>query len=602
MSRPLLSLVGSVLCCLCLSVAGAPSAPNVILFLADDVGYGDIGAFGAPVIQTPHIDRMAAEGMRFTQWYSAAPLCTPSRGALLTGRLPIRIGLYTKYPYPMDLVYRVFFPSSVGSLPQSEATIGDLLRPAGYASALIGKWHLGHVDALPTMRGFDTFYGIPYAHDEGYPGSSPADTVFPPVPLYRGTELIEQPVDLSTLTPRLVNEAIRVIDNATANGQPFFLLFSFPQAHIPSFSSLSWRGVSRAGAYGDMVEEMDDAIGAILEHVRLIGQDERTLSIFTSDNGAWPFAVEPLAEQESVQPDGGSNGPFREGKGSTWEGGVREPTVVRWPGVVPAGETSLALATHMDIAPTLLDLAGLEPALGLDGKSLVPLITGANATGPHDFIFFWREHTLMAVRHLAWKAHFVTRSGFEDDPPKRHDPPLIFNVEKDPGERFVLSEHDIPYGILDAIILAANRHKESIVHVPSQYDTNGTVLPGNDFTVVPCCRPVAVRRPRTNELYSQLIVARPHVRARAHAVPVVSLLLQRNAREAAAAIRSTDKSPQVGRADHARDAARGRILISLYHFARCNFFASVFPLCIVRHYSLPTSTPQCMFHQFLAGK
>lgn len=445
---------------------------------------------------------MALEGMRFTQWYSGGPLCTPSRGALLTGRLPIRLGLYTAFNYPADLAFRVFLPTSTGSLPANETTLPTLLSEAGYYSALLGKWHLGHVDSLPTRRGFDYFFGVPYSHDEGFPGAYPLDTVFPPVPVYENELLVEQPVVLSTLTGRMTERALDLLTERAADGQPFLLVMSYLQPHIPEFSSPEFEGVSRRGHFGDMMEEMDASIGLIMARIKELGLDNNTLTMFTSDNGAWPNAQEPLTEADGMQPAGGSNGPLREGKGSTWEGGMREPTIVRWPGVIPPNKISMEIASHLDIVPTLLDFAEVDvPSdLIIDGKSIVPLLVGDTDVGPHEYFFYWRESNLTAVRYGPWKAHFVTRPGFGTDEPVYYDPPLIFNLEHDPGESFPVNASSIP-DIVATILAAADSHKATITRGIPQYETGeGTPIPGNDWRQVPCCDQEAFQNMSTREL------------------------------------------------------------------------------------------------------
>jgi len=454
------------------------------------VGYGDLSSYGAPTTHTPRLDRLASEGIRFTQWYAGAAVCTPSRGATLTGRLPLRSGLYSRFNYPFDYLFRVFYPSSLGSLPANETTIAGALKEKGYYSAAVGKWHLGHHNALPHERGFDYFYGTPYSHDEGYPGPFPMSLVWPPVPLYQNEKIIEQPLDLETLTPRMTSEALNVIETSHAAGQPFFLYLSYHEAHIPIFTSKEFEGVSRRGRYGDMMVQMDSSVGQVIDKLKELQIDNNTLVIFVSDNGAWVEAKEPFSpEGASEFGVGGSNGPFREGKGSTWEGGIRVPAIAWWPGrIQPA--LSFEMATHLDLLPTFLELAGIQPPADrvLDGKSIAPLLLDTTQKSPHEFLFFWREQILMAVRYGAYKLHYVTRSGFGFDRPVVHDPPLLFNIEVDPGELFPLnSTHH--QDIVDAIHQASEAHKATIELGSPQYDfKHEGPVPGQDWSVIPCCR------------------------------------------------------------------------------------------------------------------
>jgi uncharacterized sulfatase len=353
--------------CAGLWLAGATCAeqPNVILVLADDLGYGDIGANGATAIATPHIDQMAREGVRLTSFYASANVCTPSRAGILTGRYAIRSGL----------AHKVITADAEHGLPPAESTLAELLRDAGYRTALIGKWHLGHTPPhWPTSHGFDTFFGLPYSND------------MQPLALYRGDEVIEEPVIQSTLTQRYTEETIRHID--AADGRPFFIFLSHTFPHIPLYASAPFSGRSRAGLYGDVVETIDWSMGEILDALRERGLDEKTLVIFTSDNGAW-FE--------------GDNGPYRDGKGSTWEGGYRVPLVAWWPGRLPAGTVSNALSMNIDLLPTIAALAGSNVPEGhvLDGRDIWPVLNGGDS--PHDVLYFFDNENIAAVRTPRWK-------------------------------------------------------------------------------------------------------------------------------------------------------------------------------------------------------
>jgi len=266
--------------------------------------------------------------MKFTQFYSAYPICSPSRGGLLTGRLPIRSGIFTDTKPPLDMIFRVFLPNSEGGLPANETTLPHLLKMANYTSILIGKWHLGHVDSLPTQRGFDEFLGLPYSQDEGcaqYPGPL-CFPKWPGVPLYSNETIIEQPVNLSTLTPRYNEKAMDFIER-NKDGS-FFLLMAYDEVHVPLFASQNFINTSSRGLFGDAAQEMDSSIGLIMQKLHDLDLLDNTLVIFTSDNGAWT--------EKGL--DGGSNGLLRGQKGETWEGGMRIPAIFYWSGHIQGGK------------------------------------------------------------------------------------------------------------------------------------------------------------------------------------------------------------------------------------------------------------------------
>ncbi|MEX2335683.1 MAG: sulfatase [Fulvivirga sp.] len=276
--------------------------PNFIIIFADDLGYGDLGCYGHPTIKTPNLDQMAQEGMRFTQFYVGANVCTPSRAALLTGRLPVRYGLTGGSG--------VFFPNSAGGLPQSEVTIAKALKEKAYKTGIIGKWHLGHLpEYLPSSHGFDYYFGISYSNDMIHARNEN----FPPLPLYRNNEVIEEGIDQTTLTKRYTEEAVDFIKEN--KNQPFFLYYPNNFPHVPLFASENFKGKSKRGLYGDVVEELDWSVGEILKTLKELNLDKNTLVVFTSDNGPW------LTKKER----GGSAGLLFEGKGSAYEGGMRVP-------------------------------------------------------------------------------------------------------------------------------------------------------------------------------------------------------------------------------------------------------------------------------------
>ena len=355
------------------------SKPNFVVIFVDDLGYGDLSSYGHPSIRTPHLDQMAIEGQRWTDFYSASSVCTPSRAGLLTGRYPLRSGMSSDKR-------RVLFPDSGSGIPAEEVTIAEMLKEVGYATACIGKWHLGHLpEFLPTRNGFDSYYGIPYSNDMDLRRDVrdslthrqifwEANTEYWDVPLIKDEEVIERPADQNTITKRYTEEAQSFI--RANKEQPFFLYFPHSMIHVPLFASQDFLGESRRGLYGDVMEEIDWSVGQILQTLREEGLDKNTVVVFTSDNGPWL----------SYKDHGGSAGLLKNGKGTTWDGGMRVPGIFWGPGRIKPGIVE-DMGSTLDLLPTFAALSGaaLPTDRVLDGFDLTPALTGTGAQSPRSY-------------------------------------------------------------------------------------------------------------------------------------------------------------------------------------------------------------------------
>ncbi len=382
--------------------APAGQGPNVIMIYVDDLGYGDLGCYGSK-IKTPNLDAMASEGARFRHFYSASPVCSPSRASLLTGRYGVRTGIET-----------VLWPDDTRAIAPAETTIAEMLKPAGYRTSCVGKWHVGtRPGAMPTSRGFDEYFGIPYSHDQS------------PSILMRGTDIVESPVVISTLTQRYTQEALSFIRRS--QDKPFFLYLAHNMPHIPLAATKAFRGKSGLGPYADVVQELDWSVGQVLGQLKDSGLDSNTLVMFSSDNGPW-FQ--------------GSPGALRGRKGDTFEGGMREPFMAWWPGRIPAGLTVNSMATTMDVLPTVARFTGAPlPPLPLDGVDISPLLTGGAEHVERPPFLYLDGWDVQCARVGKWKLHMSRFNSPAYTPePKvgrfnlRLINPELYDVDADPAE------------------------------------------------------------------------------------------------------------------------------------------------------------------------
>jgi arylsulfatase A len=389
---------------------GAARLPNFVFILADDQGYGDLGCYGSTDLRTPNVDKMAAGGVRFTSFY-AAPVCTPSRTSIMTGCYAVRVGLGDG----------VLFPYSKIGINSDEVTLPELLKTRGYSTAIVGKWHLGHQPKfLPRRHGFDYYFGTPYSNDMNSNQYKNPEFKAPPLPLMRNDELIEQNPDQNQLTKRYTNEAIQFIRNNKE--RPFFLYLAHNMPHLPLAASEKFRDKSKRGIYGDAVEEVDWSVGEVLRELRELGLENDTLVLYTSDNGP----------ARQAAPMNGSAGPLRGRKASTWEGGLRVPCIVRWPGKVPVGRTRDEIVSTMDVLPTFAKLAGAALPSGrkIDGVDVWPLMSGAKLTKPpRETFYYFQNERLQAVRNGRWKLH-VDRPDLKEE-----KMPLLYDLDSDIGEK-----------------------------------------------------------------------------------------------------------------------------------------------------------------------
>lgn len=463
-------LLSALIFCSCTSTQGIRAAadkPNIIVIFADDMGYGDMSCNGNPTIKTPNLDRMAVEGQKWTNFYVAAPVCTPSRAALMTGRLPIRSGMCSSKR-------RVLFPDSKGGLPASELTMAEALKDLGYKTGMVGKWHLGHhKEYLPVNHGFESWYGIPYSNDmdadreriNKFNKESPKEfsrgnhwkyprSEFWKVPLMDGEKILERAPNQELLTKNYTEKAVEFIK--ANRDKPFFLYLAHSMPHVPLFRSDDFKGKSTGGLYGDVIEEIDWSVGQVMKTLKDEGIAENTLVVFTSDNGPWLI----------FNTQGGTAGLLRGGKGGTFEGGMREPAVMWWPGTMKPGIVH-DLGSTLDMLPTAVSLAGGKVPENLDGYDLSNVIKD-QAKSPREEVFYYRGVEVYAIRKGRFKAHFITKPEYGGGKTEVHKTPLLYDLNEDPSEKFDVAQQ-YPEIVAEIQKLKAE-HEASVKTVENQLE------------------------------------------------------------------------------------------------------------------------------------
>jgi len=412
------------------------SKPNIVLIMADDLGYGDLSSYGHPNIQTPIIDRLARSGIRLTSFYAGDPVCTPSRAALMTGRYAIRSNMTG-----------VEFPDSDNGIPPSEITLAEALREQNYQTAMVGKWHLGDKSPhLPTENGFDSYYGLLYSNDMIEPWISTAmeevDETPPPLMLVRNTEAVKEVKDQGILTKAYTKEAVELLGSFKGDN-PFFLYLAYTMPHVPVAAPEEFRGKSKGGLYGDVIQTIDWSVGEIISALEKRGDLDNTIIVFTSDNGPWHNMPARML-QNGIEPwHIGSTGTLRGSKGTTYEGGLRVPAIVHWPNSKAAGQASSELVSAVDIFTTLAKVGGAEfpKELQLDGKDLTKLFSGETNKSANNQFFYFKGKRLEGVRDSKWKlrvSRYTEKNLLRGDGEGVVEVEL-FNLEEDPSERFDVS-------------------------------------------------------------------------------------------------------------------------------------------------------------------
>lgn len=440
----LIIAVLQITCCKAQSLISNEQLPNIVLIYMDDMGYGDVAAYGGFEYTTPNIDKLAVQGMRFTNFYAAQPICTASRAAILTGCYPNRIG-----------IFGALHPNSPIGISDKEVTIAEMLKKRGYATAIFGKWHLGDAQKfLPLQHGFDEYVGLPYSNDmwpvkfDGTPADSTEPEKFsvPPLPLIEGNKVIGYIRDLkeqATLTTLYTEKAVDFINRHKK--KPLFLYLAHSMVHIPLAVSDKFKGKSKQGLFGDVMMEIDWSIGEVMKALKKNGLENNTVVIFTSDNGPWL----------RFGNHAGSTAGLREGKGTTWEGGQREPAIVRWPGVVPAGSICNKLSSNIDLLPTIAAITKAPlPENKIDGVNILSLFKGEINANPRDHLFFYfNKNDLEAVREGQWKLVLPhAYRSVENELPGENGWPgkmhisktelALYDLRRDPGERYDVKEQN----------------------------------------------------------------------------------------------------------------------------------------------------------------
>lgn len=409
----------------------AQEKPNIIILLMDDVGYGDLSSYGHPIIKTPNMDELGSQGVRFTSFVTAM-WCTPSRTQLMTGRYMPRIDFGGSTG-----------PGGGGGIPDSEITLAEGLKKAGYATGMAGKWHLGPTDEfLPTSKGFNEWFGIPYSNDFRKPWVQ-TDI---PLALYQGTERIEFPINQNTLTTRYTQKAVNFIEENSASGEPFFFYLAYAMAHLPIFTAEQFEGKSEAGLYGDVMNALDWSVGEVLKALEDNGIDDNTIVFLTSDNGPWLNLPDRMLA-EGVRPwHQGTTGLLRGAKHTSYEGGNRVPAMIRWPGQIPAGQVTHELVGMPDMFRTFMEVGGADlPDNKLDGFNLMPFLLGEVSESPRNEYAYFRNNALEAMRIGDWKLRLASGE------------PELFNLQLDPSELYnrVNEDHHIAKDIYTEMLKMA---------------------------------------------------------------------------------------------------------------------------------------------------
>lgn len=450
-------IITASLCCLVAPLGGSAaereaSRPNFVIINCDDMGYGDLSCFGNPTVRTPHLDRMAVEGQKWSSFYVSASVSSPSRAGLLTGRLGVRTGMYGDRR-------GVLHPDSPQGFPDDELTIADLLRRVGYHTACIGKWHLGHrPETMPLRHGFDRFYGSPFSNDMSHREQALRGNAKYPYEyvIYDQEKVVDREPEQYDLTRRFTAAALDYIRDHRKS--PFFLYLAHPMPHFPVYASEDFQGTSERGKYGDTIEELDWSVGQILRVLKEYGLDDNTLVLFTSDNGPWlPYKLEA-----------GTAGPLRDGKNSHYEGGFRVPCIF-WGGMVDPGQVT-RMGSTLDLLPTLCEMAGVDLPQDrvYDGSSLLGVFRDSKAPSPRNTFFFYRGSRLYAVRKDRFKLHFMDRAAYGSKKVTVYEKPVLYDLGCDPEERFDVADK-YPEVVEELSALAEN-HLASLTPRPSIFD------------------------------------------------------------------------------------------------------------------------------------